>query len=53
MVRTGVLLGICKVELMFTIISALSAKGGQAKVGNSEFAPTNPESALDLPAIVT
>ena len=52
-VRTGVLLGICKVELMLTIISVLSENGGQAMVGNSELAPTNPDSALDRPAIVT
>jgi hypothetical protein len=38
---------------MFTNISALSENGGQPSVGNSEFAATKPESAFDLPAIVT
>ena len=33
-------------------MSALSEKGGQPMVGNLEFAATNPDSALDLPAMV-
>ena len=37
---------------MFTSISALSENGGQPIVGNSELAATNPDKALDLPAIV-
>ena len=37
---------------MFTSISVLSTNGGHAMVGNSELAPTKPESALDRPAIV-
>ena len=38
---------------MLTSMSALSEKGGHPIVGNSEFAATNPDKALDLPAIVT
>ena len=52
-VSTGVLLGICSVEWIFTNISDLSEKGGHPIVGKLEFAATKPERALDLPAIVT
>ena len=38
---------------MLTLISTLSLKGGQAIVGLLQLAPTNPERAFDLPAIVT
>ena len=41
-VKTGVELGICSVELMFTMKSILSLNGGQARVGKVEFAATNP-----------
>ncbi|MDP6033189.1 MAG: hypothetical protein QGH04_04990, partial [Candidatus Marinimicrobia bacterium] len=51
-VNTGVLLGICRVEWILTSISALSENGGQPRVGNLEFAATNPERALDRPAMV-
>ena len=51
-VRTGVLLGIWRVEWILTNISVLSEKGGQANVGNSELAATNPDRALDRPAMV-
>ena len=37
---------------MLTSMSALSEKGGHPIVGNLEFAATNPDKALDLPAIV-
>jgi hypothetical protein len=33
-------------------MSDLSEKGGHPIVGNSEFAATKPDKALDLPAIV-
>ena len=33
-------------------MSVLSEKGGQAMVGNDEFAPTKPDNAFDRPAIV-
>ncbi|MDG2397707.1 MAG: hypothetical protein P8M59_00150, partial [Candidatus Marinimicrobia bacterium] len=46
-VKTGVLLGICNVELTLTSISVLSEKGGQPMVGNSQLAATNPDKALD------
>ena len=52
MVKTGVLLGICKVEWIFTSISALSENGGQPKVGKSQLAATNPDNAFDRPAMV-
>ena len=51
-VSTGVLLGIWSVEWILTSISVLSEKGGQAMVGNSELAATNPDRALDRPAMV-
>ena len=35
------------------LMSTLSLKGGQAIVGLLQFAPTKPERAFDLPAIVT
>ena len=38
---------------MLILISTLSLKGGHAIVGFLQFAPTKPERALDLPAIVT
>ena len=38
---------------MLTSMSALSEKGGHPIVGNLELAATNPDKALDLPAIVT
>jgi hypothetical protein len=47
-----VLLGICKVEWILINISDLSEKGGHPNVGNSELAATNPDRALDRPAIV-
>ena len=37
---------------MLTSMSALSEKGGHPIVGNLQFAATNPDKALDLPAIV-
>ena len=52
-VNTGVWLGIWSVEWILTNISALSENGGHPIVGNSEFAATKPDKALDLPAIVT
>ena len=51
-VNTGTLLGICNVELIFTIISTLSLNGGQAIQGCFEFAATTPDKALLLPATV-
>ena len=51
-VITGTLLGICKVELIFTIISSLSENGGQAIVTLVEFPATKPDKAFDRPAIV-
>ena len=51
-VRTGVLLGICKVEWMLTNMSVLSTKGGHAIVGKVEFAPTKPDKAFERPEIV-
>jgi hypothetical protein len=51
-VSTGVLLGIWRVEWILTSISVLSEKGGQAKVGKTELAATNPDRALERPAIV-
>ena len=51
-VRTGVLLGICKVDDVDHHIGFV----GERRAGNgenSELAPTNPDRALERPAIVT
>ena len=45
-------LGICNVELIFTVISDLSWNGGQAITGNCVLHATTPERALLLPATV-
>ena len=52
-VITGTLLGICRVLLMFTIISVWSLNGGMANIGAVTLHATTPDNALLIPAIVT